>query len=173
MNNAIKNILANVNINSSYDVGNDEYFREEPLQLQPESDPFLCIMLSGMSPKSVFEDYDYADEDLMLYILRPDEVAKKIYNGDKLRAAGQHTNVMVDNIREYYTNRLIEEKLTSKLRSNSDFSTDLMRALNIRGSIDPKYVGLYNKLWDMYDSDIAWDMFVGKLQKRLKKIRCF
>ena len=83
MNNAIKNILANVNISASYDVGNDEYFREEPLQLQSESDPFLCIMLSGMSPKSVFENYDYADEDLMLYILGPDEVAKKISNGDK------------------------------------------------------------------------------------------
>jgi hypothetical protein len=173
MNNAIKNILANVNISASYDIGNDEYFREEPLQLQSESDPFLCIMLSGMSPKSVFENYDYADEDLMLYILGPDEVAKKISNGDKLRPAGQHTKIMVDNIREYYTNRLIEEKLTGKVRSNSDFSTDLMMALNIRGSINPKYVGLYNKLWDMYDSDIAWDMFVDNCKSASKKYDVF
>ena len=127
MNNAIKNILANVNINASYDTGNDEYFREAPLKLQSDSDPFLCIMLSGMSPKRVFEDYDYADEDLMLYILGPDEVAEKISNGDKLGKSGQSTKTMVDNIRDYYTSRLIEEKLTGKTRSNPEFSADLMQ----------------------------------------------
>ena len=169
MNNAIKNILANVNINSSYDTGNDEYLREAPLKLHSDSDPFLCIMLSGMSPKRVFEDYDYADEDLMLYILGPDEVAEKISNGDKLRKSGQSTKTMVDNIRDYYTNRLIEEKLTGKTRSNPEFSVDLMRALNIRGYICPEYVGLYTKLWDMYNSDVAWDMFVNNCKTASKK----
>jgi hypothetical protein len=160
MSNNLKNILANVNINASYDVGSNGFYEEEALELDPDSDPFLCIMLSGMSPKSVFQNLDYDDEDLMLYIMGPEEIANRLASGAKLRDKGEHTRVMVNNIRDYYTNRLIEEKLTGKTRSNIDFGTDLMAALNIRGCIRPKFVGLYNKLWDMYDSDIAWDMFI-------------
>jgi len=161
MSNTIKNILANVNINASYDTDSDDYFREEALELPTDSDPFLCVMLSGMSPKTVFEDCDFADEDLMFYILSPQEVAQKLQKGIKLKPQGEYTRVMVNSIREYYTSRLIEEKLTSRVRSNPEFSKDLMQALNIRGSIQPEYAGFYNKLWDMYDSDLAWDMFVS------------
>lgn len=160
MNNSLKNILANVNINANYDLGSNNLYEEEALELDPDADPFLCIMLSGMSPKSVFQNLEYNDEDLMLYIMGPEEISNRLASGSKLKEKGEHTRAMVNNIRDYYTTRLIEEKLTGKTRANNTFSSDLMAALNIRGCIRPEFVGLYNKLWDMYDSDIAWDMFV-------------
>ena len=173
MSNNLKNILANVNINASYDIGGNNLYEEDTLELDPDADPFLCIMLSGMSPKSVFQNLEYDDEDLMLYIMGPEEIANRLASGAKLRDKGEHTRVMVNNIRDYYTTRLIEEKLTGKTRSNTDFSTDLMAALNIRGCIRPKFVGLYNKLWDMYDSDIAWDMFVTNCKSATKDYDSF
>jgi hypothetical protein len=42
----------------------------------------------------------------------------------------------------------------------SEFVTDLKKALDVKGVIDPDYVGLYNTLLTMYDNDKTWDFMV-------------
>ena len=139
----------------------EDYF-EKSIPLSKDADPLLCIMMAGLPASTMFTDQKQtSDDDLFAFGgLTAQEISGKLNRGDELTHKGQ---LMVDKateIREYYTARLVEEKLTNKERHDSKFATDLMKALNIRGSIQPQYAGIYHKLQDFYLADTKWDCFV-------------
>jgi len=140
-----------------------DYF-ETSTVLDEAGDPLVCVMLSGMGANVIFEDsnqYAIQQHELLAATYTTSEISAKLARGDKLTAKGQAIFDHANEIRDYYTARLVEEKLTNKERRDSQFATDLMKALSIRGSIQPEYAGIYHKLQDFYLADTKWDNLVA------------
>ncbi len=158
-----KNLFSHVFDTSANEL-TDYFGGEKPSPLAKDGDPLVCVMLSELSPDSIFKIERETDggicADMFGYAYNADKISEKLQRGDELTDKAQAIFNLANEIREYYTARLVEEKLTNKERRDSKFATDLMKALNIRGSIQPEYTGIYHKLQDFYQSDIKWDNFV-------------
>ena len=153
------------------DWDNQDY-KEMPTMLHPDADPFLITVLNSMITSAVFHDELPSKRDLLSDIsgwMDAEELSTAIYTeGQELSNKAKLLKNEVEQCREYYIGRLVEEKLCSKPRMRPEFVTDLKNALNARGVIQPDYVGLYNTLLTMYNSDKTWD-FV-KHTRNLPKI---
>ena len=147
-----------------FTISDDVDYFEQPTKLDKDGDPLVCVMLSGMGANVIFENSEQSTttqlRELLPATYTTSEVSYKLANGDKLTNKGQYIVDQANEIRDYYTARLVEEKLTNKERRDSKFATDLMAALSIRGSIQPEYAGIYHKLQDFYLSDTKWDRYV-------------
>lgn len=141
----------------------EDYF-EKATPLHKGADPLLCVMIAGLPASTVFTDQKQLSEHEWEFGITAREISGKLNSGDELTHKGQLIVDKATEIREYYLARLVEEKLTNKDRRDSTFATDLAKALNVRGSIQPQYAGIYHKLQDFYDSDIKWDNFVDTHQ---------
>ena len=138
-----------------------DYF-EQSTRLDKAGDPLVCVMLSGMSANVIFENPAQPQHHALFpTTYTASEISVKLARGDKLTDKGQAIFDHANEIRDYYTARLVEEKLTNKERRDSQFATDLMSALRIRGTIKPEYAGIYHKLQDFYLADTKWDNLVA------------
>ena len=140
-----------------------DYF-ETSTVLDEAGDPLVCVMLSGLGANVIFKDsnqYTTQRHELLFATYTASEISAKLARGDKLTAKGQAIFDHANEIRDYYIARLVEEKLTNKERRDSQFATDLMAALRIRGTIKPEYAGIYHKLQDFYLADTKWDNLVA------------
>ena len=148
-----------------------EDFKEMPTVLHPDADPFLITVLNQMITSAVFHD-DPPKRDVLSDIsgwMDAEELSTAIYTeGQALSSKAKLLKAEVEQCREYYIGRLVEEKLSSRPRMRSEFVTDLKNALDAKGVINPDYVGLYNTLLTMYDNDKTWD-FMVKHTKNLPK----
>lgn len=146
-----------------FTITDDADYYETSTVLDEAGDPLVCVMLSGLGANVIFEDsnpYTIRRHELLPATYTTSEVSAKLARGHKLTAKGQAIFDHANEIRDYYTARLVEEKLTNKERRDSQFATDLMKALSIRGSIQPEYAGIYHKLQDFYLADTKWDNLV-------------
>ena len=122
-------------------------------------------MLSGLSPESIFHEVQGSDDDMdITWGLTAADISQKLKDGHELTNKGQAIVKEAREIKDYYIARLVEEKLTNNNRKDSLFATDLVRALNTKGTIEPQYAGIYHKLQDFYRADITWDKFVGNFK---------
>ena len=155
----ISNPLYHIMDTSDNDIS--DYF-ERAIKLAKDADPFACVMLSGLSPDAIFETDEAENEaGIFGYSYSASEISEKLQRGVKLTNKGQTIVGQANEIRDYYIARLVEEKLTNKERRDSQFATDLMKALQTRGSIQPDYAGIYHKLQDFYLADTKWDNLVA------------
>lgn len=149
-----------------------EDYKEMPMELHPDADPFLITVLNQMITNAVFNDDLPKDRNIMSDIsgwMDAQELSTAIYSEkQELSSKAKLLKAEVEECRDYYIARLIEEKLSSRPRMRSDFVTDLKKALDAKGVINPDYVGLYNTLLSMYDNDKTWD-FMVKHTKNLPK----
>ena len=141
-----------------------EDYKEMPTELHPDADPFLITVLNGMITSAVFNDELPKDRDIMSDItgwMDAQELSTAIYTEKQpLSSKAKILKTQVEQCREYYLGRMVDEKLSSRPRMRTEFLTDLKKALDVRGAIDPNYVGLYNSLLSMYDNDQTWDFMV-------------
>jgi hypothetical protein len=147
-----------------FTITDDADYFEQSTKLDKDGDPLVCVMLSGLGANVIFEDsnqYTTQRHELLPATYTTSEISAKLARGDKLTAKGQAIFDHANEIRDYYTARLVEEKLTNKERRDSQFATDLMSALRIRGTIKPEYAGIYHKLQDFYLADTKWDNLVS------------
>jgi hypothetical protein len=151
-----------------------EDFKEMPTKLHPDADPFLITVLNQMITNAVFNDDVPKNTDLLSDIsgwMDAEELSTAIYTEKQpLSTKAKLLKAEVEQCREYYIGRLVEEKLSSRSRLRSEFVTDLKLALDAKGIINPDYVGLYNTLLTMYDNDKTWD-FMVKHTKSLPPIQ--
>ena len=151
-----------------------EDFKEMPTKLHPDADPFLITVLNSMITNSVFNDELPKDRNIMDDVsgwMDAEELSTAIYTEKQpLSTKAKLLKAEVEQCREYYIGRLVEEKLSSRSRLRSEFVTDLKLALDAKGIINPDYVGLYNTLLTMYDNDKTWD-FMVKHTKSLPPIQ--
>jgi len=141
-----------------------EDYKEMPTILHPDADPFLITVLNSMITSAVFHDTPPDKRDILGDIsgwMDAEELSTAIYKeGQALSKKAKLVKAQVEQCREYYIGRLVEEKLSSRPRMRSEFATDVKKALDARGIINPDYVGLYNTLLTMYDNDTTWDFMV-------------
>ena len=141
-----------------------EDYKEMPTVLHPDADPFLITVLNSMITSAVFHDTPPDKRDILGDIsgwMDAEELSTAIYTeGQALSKKAKLIKAQVEQCREYYIGRLVEEKLSSRPRMRSEFATDVKKALDARGVINPDYVGLYNTLLTMYDNDTTWDFMV-------------
>ena len=150
-----------------------EDYKEMPTFLHPDADPFLITVLNSMITSAVFHDDPPKQKDLFADLegwMDAEELSTAIYTEKQaLSTKAKLIKTQVEQCRDYYIGRLVEEKLSSRPRMRSEFVTDLKKALDAKGIINPDYVGLYNTLLTMYDNDTTWD-FMVKHTKSVPKI---
>ena len=141
-----------------------EDYKETPTVLHPDADPFLITVLNTMITSAVFSDTPPDKRSILGDLsgwMDAEELSTAIYTeGQALSKKAKLIKAQVEQCRDYYIGRLVEEKLSSRPRMRSEFVTDLKRALDAKGIINPDYVGLYNTLLTMYDNDTTWDFMV-------------
>ena len=151
-----------------------EDYKESPTLLHPDADPFLITVLNQMITSAVFNDNSPTERDLLADIkgwMDAEELSTAIYSeGQPLSTKAKLLKAEVEQCREYYISRLVEEKLSSRPRMRSEFVTDLKKALDAKGVINPNYVGLYNTLLSMYDNDKTWDFMVKHTKNLTHKV---
>jgi hypothetical protein len=139
-------------------------FKETPTVLHPDADPFLITVLNTMITSAVFSDTPPDKRSILGDLtgwMDAEELSTAIYKeGQALSKKAKLVKAQVEQCRDYYIGRLVEEKLCSRPRMRSEFVTDLKRALDAKGIINPDDVGLYNTLLTMYDNDTTWDFMV-------------
>ena len=158
---------------TQYSIFEEDQVKELPTKLHPDADPFLITVLNTMITSAVFNDDSPNERDLLSDIkgwMDAEELSTAIYTeGQALSTKAKLLKAEVEQCRDYYIGRLVEEKLSSRPRLRSEFVTDLKKALDAKGIIEPQYVGLYNTLLSMYDNDKTWD-FMVKHTKNLTKM---
>ncbi len=149
---------------TQYSIFEEDQVQELPTKLHPDADPFLITVLNSMITSAVFHDTPPDRRDILGDIsgwMDAEELSTAIYTeGQALSKKAKLIKAQVEQCREYYISRLVEEKLSSRPRMRSEFATDLKKALDAKGIISPDYVGLYNTLLTMYDNDTTWDFMV-------------
>ncbi len=149
---------------TQYSIFEEDQVQELPTKLHPDADPFLITVLNSMITSAVFHDTPPDRRDILGDIsgwMDAEELSTAIYTeGQALSKKAKLIKAQVEQCREYYIGRLVEEKLSSRPRMRSEFASDLKKALDAKGIISPDYVGLYNTLLTMYDNDTTWDFMV-------------
>jgi hypothetical protein len=149
---------------TQYSIFEEDQVQEFPTKLHPDADPFLITVLNTMITSAVFSDTPPDKRSILGDLsnwMDAEELSTAIYKeGQALSKKAKLVKAQVEQCRDYYIGRLVEEKLCSRPRMRSEFVTDLKRALDAKGIINPDYVGLYNTLLTMYDNDTTWDFMV-------------